>query len=192
MPQQDDYTLIEQSKTDINAFESLYDRYFAKIYAYIRSRVSTKEEAEDITSDIFLSAIKYIANFNSKKGSFSSWLYKSAHNKIIDLYRRKGRSNQQLDEFNSPTLPDDNFENAQIEAERAQVNEILIKIHPDYQLVLSLRYFSELTNPEIAEVLNCKPSNVAVIMNRALASFKKEFSKKFPKSEIFELVNRNN
>ena len=189
---QDDYTLIEQSKTDIKAFESLYDRYFTKIYAYIRSRVSTKEEAEDITSEIFLSAIKYIANFNPKKGSFSSWLYKSAHNKIIDLYRRKGRNHQTLDEFNSPTLADDNFEKAEIEVDRLQVNEVLMKIHPDYQLVLTLRYFSELSNPEIADVLNCKPANVAVIMNRALARFKKEYSKKYPKSEIFELVNRNN
>src|SRR3989344_2015279 len=73
---------------DPEAFAKLYDIYAKRIYSFVFFKVSNREEAEDITSEVFLKAWRYI---NEKKSieSFSGLLYKLARNCIIDLYRSK-------------------------------------------------------------------------------------------------------
>lgn len=73
----------------LEEFGKLYDAYVQKIYRFIFFRTQHRESAEDITSQVFLRALKNIQNFNLKQGYFSAWLYRIARNSVIDYYRTR-------------------------------------------------------------------------------------------------------
>ena len=74
---------------DSSAFGSLYDRYQPAIYRFIVVKVGSREEAEDITHHVFLSAWQKVRTYKHRGHPFSSWLYQIARNMVIDHYRSK-------------------------------------------------------------------------------------------------------
>src|SRR4051812_38116798 len=70
------------------AFGSIYNLYFEKIYRFIYYRVSHKEVAEDLAEEVFLKVFSKLSSIE-KDGSFEGWLYQIARNKVIDYYRDK-------------------------------------------------------------------------------------------------------
>ena len=69
----------------------LYDQYADRIYAYIYRRVGQAEVAEDLTGQVFMRMLEAIRTGQGWRSSFSGWLYRIAHNLVIDYYRRRGR-----------------------------------------------------------------------------------------------------
>jgi RNA polymerase sigma-70 factor (ECF subfamily) len=73
----------------LDYFSKIYDKYIDKIYKFVYLKTSNKEVAEDIVSDVFLSALNNIKSFRlDENSSFNSWIYKIAYNKIIDFYKK--------------------------------------------------------------------------------------------------------
>jgi len=185
--------LVEKAKTDIASFEVLYEMYFPIIFRYCRSRLATHECAEDVVSTVFLKAVKNIKKFDTtRKVRFLSWLYRTAHNTIIDYSKRGSRSKSiQLDSMDSApegrSMPRDA---AVVEENRQMVVEVLKKIKPRYQLVITLKYFEEMENHRIAPIVGVREKQVPVLLHRALKSFRRKFGKQYGKSEIFNLDNR--
>lgn len=188
MDVQTELDLVEKAKTDIQAFNELYDYYLPKIFGYCLNRITDRNKAEDITADVFLQAVKSIKKFDTSKGiRFGSWLYRVAHNKIVDAYR-SGSKETRL-EFHEDKMIDDSDVNkdiTQIEMQE-KISITLLAIKPRYQELITLRFYSELSNSEIAKTLNVNPNNIAVLMHRALKSFKKKFQETYPESETFDL-----
>jgi RNA polymerase sigma-70 factor (ECF subfamily) len=94
---------------DEAALSELYDRYEAKIYSYIYRRTGDQPVAEDLTGQVFLKMLEAIRNRRAWHSSFSGWLYRIAHNLVIDYYRQRNQQIQvSLDD--EPLLPalDDN------------------------------------------------------------------------------------
>jgi len=177
--------LIKDAQKDIKAFDRLYEMYFPKIYAYCLNRLANKEATEDVVSQVFLLTVEQIHKFNFRKSnSLGPWLYKIAHNKIIDYYRYG--SNKKLTSLESVQVgyePD--FDRSlQLSDLQKKIALVLSLINPRYQEIISLKFFQELANEEIAEIIKEKPKNVAVILHRALKSFKQEFKKRYPETEI--------
>ncbi|GAB4286629.1 MAG: RNA polymerase sigma factor [Candidatus Dojkabacteria bacterium] len=179
--------LVEKAKEDLRSFSELYRAYVEKIYRYCYYRVGSNEVAEDITSQVFLSAVKNIKKFDTSKGKFSSWLYTNAHNKIIDYFRKKSTKELSFDSVTEPSVGDSNLANYSTDVIKMQVGTVLKKLKKDYQLVISLKYFGDLDIPEIADVMKKKTNNTSVLLHRALKAFRREFKKTFPKSEIFDI-----
>ncbi len=187
MTKEQEKELIKEAKTNVQAFDKLYRYYLPKIYSYTLNGTNNVQTAQDITSQVFLTAVEKIKQYNPNKGfTFGAWLYKIAHNKIIDHYRKY--STKKSTELNDNLITTtDNSDQEYIKSMyRNQINLTLKKLKPRYQEVIRLRFYSELDIPEIAEVLKVKPTNVSVLLFRALKAFKKEFKRKFPNSEIFE------
>src|SRR5262245_42655169 len=91
------------------ALSALYDRYEAKIYSYIYRRTGDQTLAEDLAGQVFLKMLEAIRNRKAWHSSFSGWLYRIAHNLVIDHYRQRDHQIQvSLDD--EPSLPalDDN------------------------------------------------------------------------------------
>jgi RNA polymerase sigma-70 factor (ECF subfamily) len=84
-----DIEIIEKCRAgEKEYFGKLYDRYIDKIYKYIYLKTSSKEVAEDITSDVFLSALDKIDSFHiDEQSNVNAWLYRIAHNKVINFYK---------------------------------------------------------------------------------------------------------
>jgi RNA polymerase sigma-70 factor (ECF subfamily) len=188
MTLQEELTLVNEAKSNVQAFNRLYEYYFDKIYRYCLNRLGDRESSEDITSQVFLLAVEHIGKFDSSKEvRFGSWLYKVAQNKIIDYYRKNKK--QVLINFEEHEVVDEEnvLEKAlHLDSLQKNIRYILFQLKPSYQEVISLRFYSELSIGEIAEVLNLKPKQVSVILHRALKDFRKKYLKNYPGSEIFE------
>lgn len=186
MDRDEETLLVLAAKKDISCFAKIYEYYFPKIYNFCFYRTGSKEVSEDITGTVFMQAVEFIAKFETTKNAkFSTWLFRVTLNRIADYYRKEGRI------VAVETEPEDNesgFEYTTIlETRKKQVNQVLNLLRPRYKEIISLKYFLELSIPEISEYLNIKPTQVSVILHRALLAFKNKFKKSFPKSEIFDL-----
>lgn len=169
--------LVELAKKDIKAFNKLYEYYLPKIFGYCINRLANRVASEEITSIVFLEAVKQIKKFDTKRGiKFGSWLFRVTHNKIVDYHRKKSHEARLTDEMSqriSETFDNSNLIK-KIEAQK-DVSIVLKRIKPKYANILSLKYYSDLSNEEIAEVLKTNKNNIAVLIHRALKAFEAEY-----------------
>src|ERR1700674_1260263 len=98
LPRDDERELVERAKRDPRQFGALYDRYFQQIYRFVYSRVREQTAAEDVTSEIFMKALKAMPRYQDTGRPFAAWLYQIAVNAIADRYRTM-RPSQPLDDF---------------------------------------------------------------------------------------------
>ncbi len=187
MTLQEELALVEKAKKDLASFDKIYAYYFPRIFAYSINRLGNRELAEDITSQVFVAAVEGIKSFDPKKGyKFGTWLYKVAHNKIVDHYRKKKTGLFGL--FGDEPAYEDNYdEELDLPQKQKEILFVLTKIKPRYQQVISLKFYSELSNEEIAEIMEVNKANVALVLHRALKAFKQTYTKVYPESEIFKL-----
>lgn len=161
-----------KTKSDPESYAKLYDAYVDRIYRFVYFKVSSHEEAEDITSEVFLKAWHFIQEKKDIK-SFSGLLYRIARNCIIDLYRRKSAK----PEANLEEQIEKGFEagdkgkwlkdiNAKLESEK--IIKALKKLKQEYQEVITLRYVDELEIDEIAEIVGKGNVAVRVTLHRAI------------------------
>lgn len=169
--------LVERSKCDKQAFSHLYDIYFPKIYGFVIKRVGHQQVAEDIVSVVFIKVYANINKYKKRKCSFSAWIYKITNNTLIDYYRKTGKRKSVPLEG----VPEVNFAVDPIDIEAIQdaktVRVVIEKLSPKYQQILNLKFFAQLDNGEIAEVLDVTANNAGVLIYRALQSFKKHYIK---------------
>src|SRR6266496_2812120 len=86
--------LIEEAQKDSARFAELYENNFDRVYAYIARRVSDRNDAEDLTSEVFHQALAGLPRFEWRGVPFAAWLFKIASNAIID---RSKRAMKQMD-----------------------------------------------------------------------------------------------
>jgi len=163
-----------QAKHDPDAFAELYDLYIKRIYRFVYFKVSGKEEAEDITSEVFLKAWNYAINDSKEIKSFSGLLYRLARNAVIDLYRRRSTQPQTVIIPEEMELSDGGkwYEDLSNNADAAQIIAALKKLKQEYQEVLTLRYVDELEIDEIAEITGKGGIATRVTIHRAMKKLK--------------------
>ncbi len=88
--QQEEESLIQRAKQgDRKAFAQLYEEHFDRIYRYVVLRIGDKMEAEDVTQQVFLKALRSISSFKWQGVPFAAWLFRIAHNQVVDYLRKK-------------------------------------------------------------------------------------------------------
>lgn len=169
-------------KQEPEAYAELYDYYVQRIYRFVYFKVSNREEAEDITSEVFLKAWNYLRD-NKEVKSFSGLLYRIARNSIIDLYRAKSNRpetafqeiKEEGDEGKQMVEYGDEGKwqaatNTKLETEK--ILQSLKKLKQEYQEVITLRFVDELDIEEIAEITGRGKISVRVTLHRALKKLK--------------------
>jgi RNA polymerase sigma-70 factor (ECF subfamily) len=162
-----------------NAFSLVVDRYKDKLLRYIRriSSVSV-EESEDMLQNIF---IKVYLNLNEFDDSlkFSSWVYRIAHNEVIDNYRKR-KSRPQLmdvdikDSYVKELAGDTNIlEELSREELKCEISEAINKLDLKFQEIIILKYIEEKDYQEISDIIKKPLGTVASRMNKAKAELKK-------------------
>lgn len=189
MTKEQEVELILKSRENIEHFRKVYEFYLPKIFGYCYNRLPNRTIAEDITSKVFHDAVKQIDNYEPRDGvRFGAWLYRIAHNKIVDHIRKESKRNHtELNDLIGSESPNHERDVVVSEAQ-VKVANVLAKLAPRYQQVLSLRFYSELDISEIAAIMKLKENNVSVLLHRATKSFKVQFEKEYSKSEISELL----
>lgn len=162
-----------QIEHDPEAFVALYDMYVKRIYRFVYFKVSSHEEAEDITSEVFLKAWHYLQEKKEVK-SFSGLLYRVARNCIIDLYRgRVAKPETVLSDFSEEGAERAGdrgrwYADVQDKIETQKIIEALKKLKQEYREVVTLRYVDELEIDEIAEIVGRTRIAVRVTLHRAM------------------------
>jgi len=154
--------LIDASRTDPAAFALLYDRYVARIYKYIFHRLGFHQEAEEITSQTFLSALENINSY-VYHGNFIGWLITIARNKLADFYRRD-HPLKELDDEMSLTITEEPLQLMIAQERKNQLQEMISSLSEEEQELLRLRFVVELSFREIGD-----------LMQKSEAAAKKQF-----------------
>ncbi len=160
-------------KGELELFAEIYELFAQKIYAFIFYKTFHRETAEDITSQTFTRALEKIRSFDSRKGSFNSWIYAIARNSVIDFYRTKKDSKNIDDVFDLASETDISVE-FDSQAEFTEIRAALRKISPRQREIILLRIWEGLKFREIAEVLGKSEAAVKMDFARGLKSLKKE------------------
>ena len=174
-----DQALLDRAKAyDLEALAELYDRYAPQMYAYIYRRVSDAALAEDLTSELFLRVLRAIQDERTWRDSFVAWLYRIAHNLVVDVYRRRPPPPISLEEApyqsTAGMLPaDDPMEQVQETMNMERLQAAIRRLTPEQQQVLALRYGEGLTARETARIVRKTTGAVEALQRRALAAIKR-------------------
>jgi RNA polymerase sigma-70 factor (ECF subfamily) len=168
-----DQELIQQSiQGDQEAFGDLYQRYLDQIYRYVFYRVQTVEEAEDLTEATFIRVWEDLRARKTKPAiqNFRAWVYRVAHNQVVDHYRKKRPDQLDMD-AGSTTIqsPGPGTEKAVFDKiDSHLLAEAIRQLEETAQNVIILRFLNGLSHAETAEALNLNEGHVRVIQYRAL------------------------
>ncbi len=174
---QDEESLVQRAKQgDETAFAQLYEEYFDKIYRYVTIRMGDKMEAEDITQQVFLNAIKAISSFKWKGVPFSAWLFRIAHNQVVDYLRKsKKRVLAPLQE----SLVASNSDPQEIFERKLDIERLTLatkKLTPAQQEVISLRFAAEMSVAQAAKVMGRSEGAVKALQHSAVVALRKALS----------------
>lgn len=158
----DERLLIEAAKRDPARFGELYQRYVYQVYAYVSRRVGTREEAEDITADVFHHALENLRTFEWRGAPFAAWLIRIAAHRIIDRWRSTAR------ESGNPITDDPKDERTEDIEQRAALFQLVKRLPEDQQRVVVARFVEEKSIKEIAQELRRSEGAVKQLQFRAL------------------------
>ncbi|UCC65396.1 MAG: sigma-70 family RNA polymerase sigma factor [Anaerolineae bacterium] len=160
--------VVRAKQGDEKAVSQLYRQYAPGIYGYIASRVSDPALTDDLTSEVFLRALEGLPRFEYRGISFGAWLYRIAHDRVADHFRRQGR--RPTVPLENGFLPAQNGIERQVETnlEAQRLKKAIGQLTADQQQVILLRFQSGLKLKETAYVLEKSVGAVKMLQLRAL------------------------
>ena len=176
----DEAVLVQKAKDfDSDTWTTIYRRYYPKIYAYIYRRLEafSRQETEDIAANVFLHAVDGIGSFSYRGIPLSAWLFRIAHNQLVDYFRQKGKLNTQplIEETLAESEPvEDTTEAILI---REELNTALKNLTEEQRQVALLKFFVGLSNVEVALIIGKSEGAVKGLQHRALASLRRILEK---------------
>ena len=174
MNAEEEARLITRAKRgDEAAISQLYRHYAPRIYGYVAGRVGDPGLADDLTSDVFLRALEGLPRFEYRGISFGAWLYRIAHDRVADHFRRQARR-QVIPLENSPLVPQpDVAREAEANLEAQRLRDAISHLTADQQQVILLRFSAGLKLREAAYVMDRSIDAVKMLQARALANLRK-------------------
>ena len=163
--------LIEKAISgDKEAFGHLYDCYFLQIFKYLICRSDTQEDAEDMTETVFMKAWEHLPNFwgKKKKHDFRAWLFRIAHNTVIDHYRTRKQFLPLESVSQIGTAAGEPGVVALKNEDSRRIVQAIKRLDETSQKVIVSRFISDLSHKETALSIGISDKNVRVIQYRAL------------------------
>jgi RNA polymerase sigma-70 factor, ECF subfamily len=162
----DERTLIEAAQKDPARFADLYETHFNRVYAYIATRVRNRDEAQDLTSEVFHQALANLGRFEWRGVPFAAWLLRIAANAVADRWQQAAR------ERGNPApekLEEVHWEDIE---ERARLFQLVDHLPADQRRVILDRFVEQKSIREIAQQLQCTEGAVKQLQFRALQNLR--------------------
>jgi len=168
----EDLVLRAQSG-DVDAFSGIYDHYVDQIYKYVYFRVP-QGEAEDMVATIFMKAWEKLYQYKSKQKKFGAWLFRIAHNLIVDMYRvRKDKEFIELSEDTPEYRREHNpIKMTEDGLHSEKLRLAISKLSKSHKQIVILKFINELSNEEISKILKKSEGNIRILQFRALKELK--------------------
>ena len=158
---------------DEPALSTIFETYYLPLYRYIYQHLRHRATAEDLTAEVFSRMVEQLAGGRGPEQHLRAWLYRVAHNLVVDHARRQvHRDHDPLDEASVSTGPDVAMEvHAAIQRERAVT--ALQRLTTAQRAVIILKYVEGYTNAEVASMLDLSVGAVKALQHRGLASMRR-------------------
>jgi RNA polymerase sigma-70 factor, ECF subfamily len=171
-----DEILIRRAQANPAAFEPLYERYVAQIYAYAYYRVGHAQDAEDITARAFYQALTHLPRYTSRGVPFSAWLFRIAHNLVANWHRDNGRRQTfSLDAIlDTPDRGASLAELAEDGEDTRRLWQVIRRLPPERQQLLVLKFVDELSTEQIAMIMGRSEGAVKALLHRTLVVMRQQ------------------
>ena len=168
--------LVERAADgDFEAFGEVYSIHLDRIYRYVFYQVRDKMTAEDITEEVFIKAWKAIGSCKGRGQPFSPWLYRIAHNHLIDNFRSQ-RKDLSIERETIDKVSGAELEMAG-ELERQELLELIARLPENQRQVIILKFIEGLDNFESGQIMDKSQGAIRVLQMRALAALRQKLSK---------------
>ena len=166
----DERLLVEAAQQDPSRFAELYERNFYRVYAFVARRVRDRDEAEDVTAEVFHEALRTLGRFQWRGAPFAAWLLRIAANTLADRWRHTSKNG------NAKSLEDAELEiGVQAEAERhALLYQLVDRLPPDQRLVVLRRFVDQKSLREISRELGRSEGAIKQLQFRALQTLRSQ------------------
>ena len=158
------------------AANELVSKYYKEVYAFVYKQTLDQELSLDLTQEIFISVLRSINNYDSKKASFRTWLYKLASNRLVDYYRSKSyKDAQRIVVIEDYELEDEHDMTISLEYKEdfEKVTVLVNELDAGSQQIIRLKLFGEYTFQEIASIVMMPESTVKTKYYTALKRIRK-------------------
>lgn len=166
--------LVAAANFDEAALGEIYDRYESRIYSYVYRRTGNAALAEDLTAQVFLKMLEAIRGDKAWHSSFSGWLYRIAHNAVIDYYRQRDRQ-KQTDLEDAATLVSTDHNPvviAETNMDAAQLRAAISRLTDEQAEVVSLRFLEGYSISEVATMMDKTEGSIKALQYRAVATLR--------------------
>lgn len=170
---EDDSLLRRVQEYDPSALSEIYDRYAGRIYNYVYYRLGNAPLAEDLTGAVFVKMLEAIQTSKSWNVSFSGWLYRIAHNLVVDHYRRNQQDHTASLDERLVASEQDPVKVVERRLERDRLRRAIAQLTEDQGLVITLKFVEGYTNAEVAQMLGKTEGAIKSLQFRAMASLRR-------------------
>lgn len=165
-PEMSDLDLIRRARLeDTSAYEELVRRYYSKIYGLVYGMVSSREDAEDVTQEVFVKAWKALGHFREQSG-FYTWIYRIAVNRAINFRKRRNRRRTvQFEEFDPDIKQAESYKEFSSKGSvlrkmnlsefQKKMNEALMTLSDKHRAVVIMHDVQGMSHAEIADIMGC-------------------------------------
>ena len=168
--------VVKAQGGDQSSFALLYERFFDQIFRYVSFKTGSLTEAEDITGEVFVRMIESIHRFKWQGHPFSSWLFRIAHNLIVDYFRKKGKKALVPLEGSADNLQSDQVDvDRRIDLELAmdEIRRAMEGLTELQREVISMRFAGGLSVAETARAIGKKDNAVKALQHAGLKKLRK-------------------
>jgi RNA polymerase sigma-70 factor, ECF subfamily len=169
--------LIEAAKQNPQRFAPLYDKYYKQIFNYVYQRMEDKDTAFDLTGQVFLKALTNIGTYQFKGVPFASWLYRIAHNELMQLFRSTKDKRAVNADIGDLRFISEETEEPFFEEYIPAIKKLILELSADELQMVEMRFFEKRPFKEIAEIMDITEVNAKVRMYRIIEKLKKQLSK---------------
>jgi RNA polymerase sigma-70 factor (ECF subfamily) len=174
-----DVEVILRARREPEAFGLLYEKYVTAIYRYVYYRVGDVQDSEDLTARVFVRAMKHIRNYNERGVPFSAWLYRIAHNVVVNFHRDRSRKPAvsldnaiDADESLSGVLfTDDSHERdhaIDLQIDRGRLVRAIRQLSEERQQLIVLKFVEQMANADIGQIMSRSEGAVKSLYHRTL------------------------
>jgi len=152
-----------------DAFAALYRANVQKIFRYIYYRVNNAQLAEDLTGDVFMRALEGMGKYDDRGRPFVAWLYRIAHARVVDYFRKTGKDPVETDIADTPLPVDADLDAGLVRRQAAQqLRRAIAALTAEQQQVIILRFIEGLRMEEVARIMGKRPNAIKALQHRAL------------------------
>jgi RNA polymerase sigma-70 factor (ECF subfamily) len=173
---QDEQRLVKAAQRgDAEAFAKLYESYFERVLHYVVARVGNRAEAEDLAGDVFIRAYEALGTYQWRGLPFSTWLFRIAHNRVVDYLRKLG--SREVVYLEQPSVLEGANEDPDQELEAKwslqQVLNAMVDLTISQRQVIALRFASGMSLAETAKVMGKNEGAIKALQHSAVKALRR-------------------